>query len=234
MQERARVEAETDDTWQGDEHEMMDIMSGSSNTPDSVFVDTEVGAEQMLSSNTKSSFMEMGNMMGVSNSGQDLIALGVSTDQPSTSAGAFMPMTPDMKRGRGRPRKKKDLLGLGMYCCPIVFLILPSVADEFSDGLRREKKDSFTSYSLMNFISWCIICHHSSMISIDKWILFLWYLGFMVFSCVRFLSLFLSILFSKSIIDFCSFMLSSFEYSSVYVSFGFRFLYKMSLGAMRI
>lgn len=151
VQERARVEAETDDTWQGDEHEM-DIMSGSSNTPDSVFVDTEVGAEQMLPGNTKSSFMEVGNMMGVNNSGQDLIPLGVSSDLPSTSVGASMPMTADTKRGRGRPRKKKDLLGLGMYCGLLVLWILPSVADEFRDGLRSGKRDLLTPCSLMNYI----------------------------------------------------------------------------------
>lgn len=116
MQERARVEAETDDAWQGDDHEL-DILSGSSNTPDSVFVDTDIGADQMLIGNAKLSYVET-NQLDNSIASEAVL---LDSSEMSTFMNTPGPMDVDTKRGRGRPRKQKDLMGLGM-CCFLIFL----------------------------------------------------------------------------------------------------------------
>lgn len=89
----------------------MDLLSGSSNTPDSMFVDADANVDQTAAANVppqqSTSFADAGNGM--------LPINRFATQMPTTSNPMFTGAVSDIKRGRGRPRKKGDILGLGMY-----------------------------------------------------------------------------------------------------------------------
>lgn len=95
MQERARADADLDDTWGGDDQEYDFHRTSRSSTPENDFIDVEGNERPHSAASQRGGFMS-------TNSG------------PSTSAaGSGIPPLPpppqsDVKRGRGRPRKQRD------------------------------------------------------------------------------------------------------------------------------
>ncbi|XP_004536590.1 transcription initiation factor TFIID subunit 1 isoform X1 [Ceratitis capitata] len=102
VQERARADAELDDTWCGDDQDYdFPHRTSRSSTPENDFIDVE-GNERPTTSaaaSTSSSALQRGFIGGIT------IPAPV---QPGSSNDMAPPAPSDIKRGRGRPRKQRD------------------------------------------------------------------------------------------------------------------------------
>lgn len=102
VQERAKNEADLDENWVEDDHDQEDLgrhISSRNSSPDNDFVDVE-STERPLSSASTSS-QKIGDRGGP----------------------PIIPAMPEVKRGRGRPRKNRDNLEEGKWIAVDVFFL---------------------------------------------------------------------------------------------------------------
>lgn len=103
VQERARVDADLDDTWGGVDDQDYDYTRTSrSSTPENEFVDVE-GNERPTSSSAATLQRGIGGMISLNT--------GTSIQNPDSQHPPS-----DIKRGRGRPRKQRDATEEGKIC----------------------------------------------------------------------------------------------------------------------
>ncbi|XP_037823798.1 transcription initiation factor TFIID subunit 1 isoform X1 [Lucilia sericata] len=95
VQERARADAELDDTWGGDDQDYDYMRTSRSSTPENDFIDVE--GNERPSTSTAASFQR-----GIGGH------ISLTTGQPATAQTPDMAPPVDIKRGRGRPRKHRD------------------------------------------------------------------------------------------------------------------------------
>ncbi|XP_013119085.1 transcription initiation factor TFIID subunit 1 isoform X2 [Stomoxys calcitrans] len=102
VQERARVDADLDETWGGmDDPDYEYTRTSRSSTPENEFIDVE-GNERPTSSSTATLHRGIGGL--------------ISLNTGSTASNPDMQPPNDVKRGRGRPRKHRDANEEDLQC----------------------------------------------------------------------------------------------------------------------
>ncbi|KAM7364185.1 TATA-box binding protein associated factor 1 isoform 2-T2 [Cochliomyia hominivorax] len=120
VQERARADAELDDTWNADDQDYDYVRTSRSSTPENDFIDVEGNERPTTSASSVASFQR-----GIGGH------ISLTTGQTPTPQTPDMAPPNDIKRGRGRPRKQRDTVEEDLQCS----------TDEEEDGFQEVSED---------------------------------------------------------------------------------------------